>query len=178
GTMCPGSGIAFLLGALEKGLVAAREVGFPVPCGDAHAVMRLLAMNGRREGIGDFLALGTKRMAARLGPAAAEMAVHVKGLEVAMHEPRGKAGLMLSYAASPRGASHMETLHDTAFMRENAAPDLGLTRALDRFELSAEKARYVVTGENWRSAVNSLCLCVFLVRDAAAEPMVQELVGL
>ena len=85
---------------------------------------------------------------------------------------------MLSYAASPRGATHMETLHDTAFMRENAAPDLGLTKPLDRFELSAEKARYIVTSENWRSAVNSLCLCSFLVRDAAAEPNVVEIVGM
>ena len=177
-TISTGSVIAFLMEALERGLMSERDVGFPVGWGDAHAVMRLIGLIGRREGIGDFLALGTKRMAEALGPQAAEMAVHVKGLEVAMHEPRGKAGLMLSYAASPRGASHMETLHDTAFMRENAAPDLGLTRALDRFELSAEKARYVVTGENWRSAVNSLCLCVFLVRDAAADPNVQEIVGL
>jgi aldehyde:ferredoxin oxidoreductase len=135
-------------------------------------------MIGLGQGIGEFLGRGTKRMAEALGPAAREMAVHVKGLEVAMHEPRGKVGLMLSYAASPRGASHMETLHDTAFMRENAAPDLGLTRPLDRFELSADKVRYVVTSENWRSAVNSLCLCTFLVRDAAAEPNVPEIVGL
>jgi aldehyde:ferredoxin oxidoreductase len=177
-TISTGSAIAFLMEAFEKGLVAEREIGFPVPWGDAHAVMRLIAMIGRREGIGDFLALGTKRMAERLGPEAAEMAVHVKGLEVAMHEPRGKVGLMLSYAASPRGATHMETLHDTAFMRENAAPDLGLTKPLDRFELSAEKARYIVTSENWRSAVNSLCLCSFLVRDAAAEPNVVEIVGM
>ncbi len=177
-TISTGSVIAFLMEALERGLVPQREVGFPVPWGDAHAVMRLIAMIGRREGIGDFLALGTKRMAEALGPEATEMAVHVKGLEVAMHEPRGKAGLMLSYAASPRGATHMETLHDTAFMRENAAPDLGLVKPLDRFELSAEKARYIVTSENWRSAVNSLCLCSFLVRDAAAEPNVPEIVGL
>lgn len=177
-TISTGSVIAFLMEALERGLMAEREVGFPVPWGDAHAVLRLIHLIGRREGIGDFLALGTKRMAEALGPAAAEMAVHVKGLEVAMHEPRGKAGLMLSYAASPRGATHMETLHDTAFMRENAAPDLGLVKPLDRFELSAEKARYIVISENWRSAVNSLCLCSFLVRDAAAEPNVREIVGL
>lgn len=177
-TISTGSVIAFLMEALERGLMAEREVGFPVPWGDAHAVLRLIHLIGRREGIGDFLALGTKRMAEALGPAAAEMAVHVKGLEVAMHEPRGKAGLMLSYAASPRGATHMETLHDTAFMRENAAPDLGLVKPLDRFELSAEKARYIVISENWRSAVNSLCLCTFLVRDAAAEPNVREIVGL
>lgn len=177
-TISTGSVIAFLMEAVERGLISERAVGFPVRWGDAHAVMRLIGLIGRREGIGDFLALGTKRMADALGSEAAEMAVHVKGLEVAMHEPRGKAGLMLSYAASPRGASHMETLHDTAFMRENAAPDLGLTKPLDRFELSAEKARYIATSENWRSAVNSLCLCTFLVRDAAAEPNVKEIVGL
>ncbi len=32
-----------------------------------------------------------------------------------MHDPRGKAGLALSYAASPTGADHVRAPHDTPF---------------------------------------------------------------
>ena len=34
-----------------------------------------------------------------------EFSMHVKGMEIAYHEPRGKVGLGLSYAVSPRGGS-------------------------------------------------------------------------
>lgn len=177
-TIGTGSVIAFAMEALEAGLLKESDVGFPLRWGDAHAVMRLIPMIARREGIGDLLARGTKRMAEALGPKATEMAVHVKGLEVAMHEPRGKVGLMLSYAASPRGASHMEALHDPAWMRENAGPELGFVKAFDRFELPDEKVAYVKRSEDFRSAVNSLCLCVFLVKEVGGERNINQILGI
>jgi aldehyde:ferredoxin oxidoreductase len=177
-TIAAGSVIAFLMEALEAGLLREADVGFPLGWGDARGVMRLIPMIARREGIGDLLAQGVRRMAEALGPAAAEMAVHVKGLEVAMHEPRGKVGLMLSYAASPRGASHMEAAHDPAWMRENSAPELGYVRAFDRFELPPEKVGYVKRSEDLRSAVNSLCLCAFLVKEVGGERNLAQIVGI
>ncbi|MBI4590211.1 MAG: aldehyde ferredoxin oxidoreductase family protein [Candidatus Rokubacteria bacterium] len=177
-TISTGSVIAFAMEALETGLLKESDIGFPLRWGDAPAVLRLIPMIARREGIGDLLARGTRRMAERLGPAAAELAVHVKGLEVAMHEPRGKVGLMLSYAASPRGATHMEALHDPAYMRQNAGPELGFVKAFDRFELPDEKVAYVKRSEDFRSAVNSLCLCVFLVKEVGGERNVHHIVAI
>jgi aldehyde:ferredoxin oxidoreductase len=50
-----------------------------------------------------------------LGRGAEKFALHVKGQELPMHEPRGKRSLALAYALSPTGADHMEAIHDPTF---------------------------------------------------------------
>lgn len=55
----------------------------------------------RREGLGNLLADGVKRAAAKIGRGSERFAVHVKGQEFPMHEPRGKRSLALAYALSP-----------------------------------------------------------------------------
>ena len=90
----------------------------------------------------------------------ADSAMAVKGVEVPMHEPRGKQGLGISYATSPRGANHMEGMHDTMLERDAPTPELGVNRAYDRFTL-ADKAAVACLYENLRSFTNSLVLCCF-----------------
>jgi aldehyde:ferredoxin oxidoreductase len=58
------------------------------------------------------------RMAARLGEAAADFNLTVKGQELPMHEPRLKQVLGLGYAVAPVGADHMMNVHDTDFMTD------------------------------------------------------------
>ena len=58
---------------------------------------------GKREGIGELLGEGVKRAAEQLGQGAERFALHVKGQELPMHDPRGKKGLALAYALSPTG---------------------------------------------------------------------------
>lgn len=59
----------------------------------------------RRAGIGALLAEGVRAMADRLG-VDPELAAHVKGLEIPMHDPRANAGQALSYVTSCCGANH------------------------------------------------------------------------
>jgi aldehyde:ferredoxin oxidoreductase len=94
-----------------------------------------------------------------------------------MHEPRGKQGLGLSYATSPRGATHMEGLHDTMLETENPSPEIGVTRSYDRFTLD-DKPAPVVIYENLRSFDNALILCVFTSRgvgEAYSYPLLRSL---
>ncbi|HDL86401.1 MAG TPA: aldehyde ferredoxin oxidoreductase [Candidatus Acetothermia bacterium] len=154
-TISVGVSIAFLMEASEKGLIEEK-----IQWGDGEAIIRLIDEIAHREGVGDEIADGLEKYAAQLG---ADFAMTIKGVELPMHEPRGKQGLGISYATSPRGATHMEGMHDTMLTGGVIAPELGIDQPYDRFTL-ADKANVAKTYEDVRSFVNSLILCAFTVR--------------
>ncbi len=110
-TMSCGSTIAFALECFETGLLGPEHWAEPAPqWGDAAAIVELVELIGRREGVGDLLAEGSAAAAARLGGGAHTLLSTVKGLEAPMHDARGAHGLGLAYAVSPRGACHNASL--------------------------------------------------------------------
>ena len=151
-TISAGTTIAFLMEASEKGLIEET-----IPWGDAAAVVRLVDEIAHREGLGAKVADGLQAYADDIG---ADFAMTIKRVELPMHEPRGKQGMGLNYATTPRGANHMEGLHDSMLGMDNPSPELGVTHAYDRFTLS-DKPEPVVAFENLRSFDNSLILCCF-----------------
>lgn len=153
-------GLAFHL--YEKGIVT-KEVtgGLELKWGDVDAIEQLVRMIGSREGIGDLLALGSKRFGAHFG--AEEDAVQVNGLEVAYHDPRGVSGMALSYATSPRGACHNQSDYffvDWGHSRE----DIGI-KFMDR-HAQAEKSANVARHQDWRTVDNAIVMCLFANVDA------------
>ncbi|HOX28503.1 MAG TPA: aldehyde ferredoxin oxidoreductase C-terminal domain-containing protein, partial [bacterium] len=58
-----------------------------------------------RDGFGDVLAEGSRRLAERF--ARAEVAMHVKGMEIPAYDPRGMPAQALGYMTSPTGACHL-----------------------------------------------------------------------
>lgn len=163
--------IAMVMEACEKGLVQES-----LPWGNPEGIVAMVRKIGRREGIGDVLAMGIEKAAEEYG---IDFAVHVKGQEVPLHEPRGKKSMGLQYAVSPRGAEHMEGAHDTEMERDDFLPSLGITKALDRLAWD-DKPRVTVIVENLRSFINSAITCVFPVRDVGYEtslPLVREAVS-
>jgi aldehyde:ferredoxin oxidoreductase len=70
-------------------------------------LVELIERIAQREGIGQLLAGGSRSAAAQLGKGE-NLAIQVKGLELAMHHPRAMRGLEISYASGARGASHNE----------------------------------------------------------------------
>ena len=174
-TISAGSVIAFAMECFEKGLLTEKEIGFRLEWGDAAAMVKLLDMIARREGIGDLLAEGTKRAAAKLG--ATSLAVEVKGLELGMHEARGKKGLGLSYATAPRGADHMEGFHDPAISGPNAWPEIGVVEPMSRFTLEG-KPKAVRQAEDYNSFVNSIPICSFMSLTIAGLHNTDEITGM
>lgn len=174
-TISMGNVVAFALECFEQGKIKQGDVGFPLRWGDPEAILRLIWLVLEKRGIGALLCNGVKKAAAELG--AEELAVHVKGLEVAMHEPRGKKGLGICYATSPRGAVHTEGWQDTAFMSPNRAPLLGITDAYDRFSL-LDKPKPVKIMEDFRSLINSLILCSSTARPSGQEHNLEEMVSI
>ncbi|MFB6290288.1 MAG: aldehyde ferredoxin oxidoreductase family protein, partial [Candidatus Bipolaricaulia bacterium] len=151
-TISTGDTIAFAMEASEKGLV-----DWDINWGDPETVVELVDTIANREGVGKELAKGISALKEELG---AEFAVEVKGQEVPMHEPRGKKGLGISYATTPRGANHMEGVHDTVLEEKPLAPELGVTEPMDRFSYNG-KPRAVKVFEDLRSFNNSLVMCAF-----------------
>lgn len=158
-----GVSVSFLLECLERGILSSEEIGFKVDWGDEEGITQVLEEIAAGKGIGRLLAQGVKRAATELGPGAEEIAVHVKGLEVAMHDPRGKKGLGLSYATSHKGADHMEVMHDEAFQRDNALPELGLTEGIERRKLKGKAELVKKTQEYWGTMPDCLVICKFFM---------------
>lgn len=170
-TISVGVAVASLMEASERGLISER-----IPWGDGKALVEWVEKIARREGLGDEIASGLATWAQKVG---ADFVMTVKGVEVPMHEPRGKVGLGLSYAITPRGANHMEGLHDTLLEQENPTPELGVTSRYDRFSLKG-KARLAVLYEDLRSFVNSLVMCAFTTKESGPRynfPKIRELLA-
>ena len=162
-----GAVMAFALECYEHGILTKADTGgIELSWGNAEAIEQLVHRIGRREGIGDVLAEGVRRAAARLGRGAERFALHVKGQELPMHDPRGKKGLSLAYALSPTGADHMEAPHDPLYAGFHPTGHpmgaLGLIEPLDPLTLDAAKVRaFFVTQQLW-SFYNAIGMCDFV----------------
>lgn len=155
-TISTGGVIAYAMEATELGL--ADKIGVHLEWSNPDSVIEAIEKIASRSGYGNELAEGVMRISEKIH--GEHFAMHTKGMEIAYHEPRGKIGLGLSYAVSPRGGSHMEGFHDTSFTRDNASPKLGATQAMKRTDHHG-KAPIVANFENARSFTNNLIMCAF-----------------
>jgi aldehyde:ferredoxin oxidoreductase len=161
-TISAGVAIAFAMEASEKGLISER-----ISWGNPQAIVQLVGDMAFRRGLGDPLANGIDRMAKEIG---ADFAMHIKGQELPMHDPRGKVGLGLSYATTPRGAQHMEALHDPAAEADGlgkyGVSEIGIYGPLDRFSWD-RKPRFIKVHQDLASFSNSAVACAYVGFDAA-----------
>ncbi|WP_027717913.1 aldehyde ferredoxin oxidoreductase family protein [Desulfovirgula thermocuniculi] len=158
-TISAGVTIAFAMYLLDNKAVDPEKLGFTISWGDGEGILRLLEQMAKKEGPGALLGLGVKRMAAELG-VDSELAAHVKGLEVPMHDPRAFAGMALVYATGPRGACHQRADFyslDLGVVRQEC---LGLKPGEDRFSIKG-RVKDVVILQNVREVDNALLRCTF-----------------
>lgn len=107
-TVSTGSVIAFAIECYEKGILTKADTGgLELKFGDPDIVIQLIHKIARREGIGDLLAEGTKRMAQKLDRGAEKFAMHVKGLELPAYDPRAAKICGLAYVTANRGGDHI-----------------------------------------------------------------------
>jgi aldehyde:ferredoxin oxidoreductase len=170
-TIATGVSIAFAMECYEKGLITKKETdGIDLSWGNGEAIIKMILKIARREGIGDVLAEGVKKAAQKIGGGSEAWALHVKGAELPMHEPRGKKGMGLTYATSDRGASHLQVYHDDSFETEaNIAPEIGIDSSLvpqSRTETGPRKVKLVRICEDLMGLYNSLVVCRFVFYPA------------
>jgi aldehyde:ferredoxin oxidoreductase len=104
-TISTGASIACAMEMFERGLIPQSDIGFPLPFGDAKALVKLTEMIAKREGFGDVLAEGAYRMAEKYGTT--EYFMGVKKQEFPSYDGRALQGMALGYATQPRGACHI-----------------------------------------------------------------------
>ena len=94
---------------------------------------------------------------------AEELAVHIKGQEVPMHDPRLKRGEALGYAVSPTGADHVHNIHDTFLVPElpKRYNSLGVLEGVAVEDLGPKKVRLFNYVMAWRTLNNCLVMCLF-----------------
>ncbi len=165
-TISCGSVIGFSMEAFEKGLITEKDIGYAIPWGDAGAMLRLVREIGLREGFGVLLGEGVKRAAEEIGRGAERFAVHVKGLESTMHDPRAYASLGLTYATNPNGATHWSASY--LLEAKFTIPELGYPELLDRFS-EGGKPRLVKTMQDYVTMFNSIKMCRFLLRVSPSQ---------
>jgi len=164
-TISTGASIAFAMECFENGILTDKDTdGMKLNFGNAEAMLQMVEMIARREGLGKVLADGVAKAASAFGKGAEEFAMHVKGQEIPMHEPRFKPGLGVGYTISPTGADHCHNIHDSAFtMRVGGAlRALGVSEPLPCQELSSAKVRMLVYGSLWQHTLNCMVFCNFV----------------
>lgn len=136
-TISAGVVIAFAMECFENGVINEEDTdGIKLRFGDAEAMIKTLLKIVNREGFGDVLAEGVKKASEIIGRGSEKYAMHVKGKEVPMHEPRGKVGVGLMYALSPIGADHLQAVHDPVFEQErDYLKSIGITEPVNRLFL-------------------------------------------
>jgi aldehyde:ferredoxin oxidoreductase len=145
-TISTGSLIAFAMECYENGLIPKKFLNeLKISWGDSETIIRLIEMIAKREGLGNILANGVKEASLHFNENAIKLAVHVKGLEVPMHDPRSSPGFALLYATSNLGASHCR----------------GLVKVLEVIQSRIELVDKVIHGQNISEILDSLILCRF-----------------
>jgi aldehyde:ferredoxin oxidoreductase len=111
-------------------------------------------------------------MADKIGKGTAEFAIHVKGLEVPMHDPRSNHGLALSYATGPRGACHTNDPAYTVGTGIFNWPEFGLTPLLAaQTKISKGWGPVIVGSQNLGQIVNAGVLCYMVQGSLNAEDL-------
>jgi len=152
-TISAGSSIGFAMELFEKGILSASDLdGLDLSWGNHPAAYKLLMKIVKREGIGDILALGTRKAAHKIGKNAEKYAMHVKGLEIPAYEPRSAKGHGLNLATSNIGASHM-----TGYCGQEL---FGIPERIDRFTTEGKGALTKFNQDN-AAAYDSLLICGF-----------------
>lgn len=166
-TISSGATIALAMNCFEAGIIDKKDTeGLELRFGNAEAMLEVLQQIVRREGFGALLAEGVKRVSEKWGPEAQELAYHVKGKELPMHDPRMTQQRGIGFAVCPSGADHLFAWPDQFFHQEGPNLDrfkaLGILEPQPLYELSEKKVRNFVYSQLLSSFLNCAMACFHL----------------
>lgn len=169
-TISCGATIAFAMECFEKGLLTLEDTGgIELTFGNGTAMLKVIHLIAKREGIGGLLAKGSKKAAEIIGGEAEDFFMGVKGQEFPAHMPQYKPAVGMVYAVNPFGADHQSSEHDPFLVmpadsqeRINIAK-IGTTRGYeDPFAIDDDKVRFAFDSQCFFSTLDTLCLCQFV----------------
>jgi aldehyde:ferredoxin oxidoreductase len=160
-----GATVAAGMELFEKGAVSLQYTGMPMNFGSAEALIAMAEKTAYREGFGNELAEGSKRMTEKFGRP--ELFMGVRGQEFAAYEARAIQGMGLGYATSNRGACHLKAY-------TVAAEILGLPRQMDP-RATEGKAEITKLFQDATATVDATGLCQFLTFGIGLEEILPQL---
>ena len=163
-----GGVIAFAMECFEHGLLTPRDTGgLDLRFGNGPAMLQMIEQIAMRQGLGALLSEGIARASKKIGPATEEFALHIKGQELPMHEPRWKQGMGVGLSMSPTGADHCHNMHDSAYTRPTPVLEqfkaVGILEPLPVGDLSPAKIRLLIYNSLWIHFLNCAVCCYFVM---------------
>lgn len=176
-TISTGMTVAFAMECFERGIITKKDAdGLDLNWGNHLAIVELVNKIGKREGIGDILADGSKRAAEKLGGGSEEFAMHIKGLELPLHDPRAFASWAVAYATASRGGCHIQA--PTYWIERGVTfYDLGFLGKLERFT-SEGKAKFAKVFQDFCETIESMVICKFSLYGNLRSPHMLKLISL
>jgi aldehyde:ferredoxin oxidoreductase len=156
-TVTFGGTMAWAMECFDRGLLTVADTGgIELRWGDGATVLKCIDLIARREGpLGQLLGDGALAAARKIGKGSEQYVVHVKGLEVAMHDPRGMQRMLENYPVTPTGGDHTGGAHQKTSIRNTVglciflgyddAQTLELVRAATGWDLDDRELRTVVS---------------------------------
>jgi len=111
--------MAMAIELFNRGLITKEDIGYEIAFGDDDVILRLMDDIAHRKGLGEVLAEGTMRAAQQFEDGKAS-AMHVKGLEMPMIDPRGRwSTWTLGILTNIRGGDHLRCRNPIENLRYN-----------------------------------------------------------
>lgn len=151
-----GATLAAAMELYETGVIGDGDVELPLKFGSPEALVRMTEATAYREGFGDELAEGSKRMGDKFRHP--EIFMGSKGQEFPAYDPRGFQGMGVAYATCNRGACHLRAW----------TPGIESTGQTDPHATEG-KSEWVAHEQNRTTAHDSTGLCLFIA--AAGGPL-------
>jgi len=174
-TISLGVSIAFAMEANQKGLLDQENFkDMNLKWGESQSIIKIIHQVAKNEGSGRLLGQGVRLFSKKVGKNSEEFAIHAKGLELPLHDPRAYTGMALSYATANRGGCHLESL---SYAIESGIPLEDLGYGEDNIlnpHTSVGKAELVVQLQNYMNVLNALGLCKFLLYGRIGPTKVTE----
>ncbi|MEM2211367.1 MAG: aldehyde ferredoxin oxidoreductase C-terminal domain-containing protein [Nitrososphaerales archaeon] len=150
--------LGFIMECYEKGLLKEHELdGIKANWGDAEAARKLLIKIANREGIGNILAEGVKRIAEHIGGEALNIGVYtLKGTTPRGHDHRSRWPELLDSCTS-----NTSTIEAQAGIPITRLLGLGDINMFNPDEVAKINAKY----NGWHIFENSLGVCRFCIRS-------------
>ncbi len=165
-TISCGVCIAFLIYLIENNLNVSKindlldDIKFEdLKWGNGKIILKLIEKISLRQGIGNLLAEGVRIIAERL-EIDPELAAHVKGLEVPMHDPRAFAGQALSYITCYLGANHQKCDWYSVEITTTSFPELRVKIGKNRSSIKGRE-KGVIALQDIRAIDDSAVNCTF-----------------
>jgi aldehyde:ferredoxin oxidoreductase len=154
-----GATLAAAMELYERGILTDNQVDMPLRFGSAEALVRMTEATAFREGFGNELAEGSKRLGDKFKHP--EVFMGVKGQEFPAYDARGFQGMGVAFATCNRGACHLRAW----------TPGVETNGTFDP-HTPVGKAEWVVEEQNRTTSHDATGICLFTGIGAPLEDLV------